>query len=153
MPITSSGIYFDVNFQFIRNRAVGGDKQVRRRSTIAKKKKKFEKKKLAKNKSPRKTHGRNLFDRAGGKRARGAFEYVDWVVAHKRLLEALWDSAMKARVGEKETGARTCRRARRRRSARESRERTREEPRCSGLARRVEAAGCASATWRGSARH
>lgn len=23
-----------------------------------------------------------------------AFEYVDWVVAHKRLLEALWDSAM-----------------------------------------------------------
>lgn len=40
------------------------------------------------------THGRNLFDRAGGKR--DAFEYVDWVVAHKRLLEALWDSAMEA---------------------------------------------------------
>lgn len=29
-------------------------------------------------------------------RERGAFEYVDWVVAHKRLLEALWDSAMEA---------------------------------------------------------
>lgn len=42
----------------------------------------------------RTTHGRNLFDRAGGKR--DAFEYVDWVVAHKRLLEALWDSAMEA---------------------------------------------------------
>ena len=25
---------------------------------------------------------------------RDAFEYVNWVVAHKRLLEALWDSAM-----------------------------------------------------------
>lgn len=34
-------------------------------------------------------HGQNLFDRTGGKH--DAFEYVDWVVAHKRLLEALWE--------------------------------------------------------------
>lgn len=106
-----------------------------RRLTIGKK---------SENKSPKTTHGWNLFDRAGGKR--DAFEYVDWVVAHKSLLEALWDSALEPMVEEDED--RRTRRGRRKRGGR-----TREEPRCSGLARRVEAAGCASATWRGSARH
>jgi len=67
-----------------------------RRSAIAekKKKKKKERKKKSGNKSPKTTHGRNLFDRAGGER--DAFEYVDCVVAQKSLLQALWDSAMEA---------------------------------------------------------
>lgn len=89
---------------------------------------------------------------------------MDWVVAHKRLLEALWDSAIEEGEGE---GARRWKEnmgKRTRRNPRNETEKTksegeagetREEPRCSGLARRgfEAAAGCASATWRGSPRH
>lgn len=144
------------NFQFIRpvsTAASQPDKQAGRRLTIAKK---------SGNKSPKTTHGRNLFDRAGGKR--DAFEYVDWVVAHKSLLEALWDSAMEA-MGEEdeeideggraggERGERGNLGQREEDGRRGGGAWTREEPRCYGFAGRVEAAGCASATWRGSARH
>lgn len=74
----------------------------------------------------------------------------DWVVAHKRLLEALWDSAIERRGkgrddGRRERGKENAQKPRnetekmrgRRKGGGRGREEgeTREEPRCSGLAR------------------
>lgn len=124
-----------------RSPRAGNDKQARRHSKDNRKKKRKEKK-IGKQKSKGNTHGIYLIAWEGD-----AFEYVDWVVAHKRLLEALWDSAIErggegdARMGGERGKENAPKRlgTRRRRCAEEGRVEegeTREEPRCSGLARR-----------------